>query len=157
MASRASARRYARALFDVVSKSGDVDAALAELKALGGAISGHADLRRALTSPGVPLGAKQTVMREVLALQPVSKVVARLITLIVENDDIDEIEEIAAVGRQAPRHRGVTGRCVWRARGDHAARRSGHSRWRRRQGRQPRLRRQHRPSSRPHPRPSRER
>ena len=94
MASRASARRYARALFDVVSKSGDVDAALVELKALGGAISSHADLRRALTSPGVPLGAKLTVMREVLALQPVSKVVARLITLIVENDDIDEIDQI---------------------------------------------------------------
>ena len=32
MASRASARRYARALFDVASKSGDVDATLAELK-----------------------------------------------------------------------------------------------------------------------------
>jgi F-type H+-transporting ATPase subunit delta len=94
MASRASARRYARALFDVVSKSGDVDAALAELKALGAAISGHADLTRALTSPGVPLGVKQNVMRELLALQPVSKVVARLVTLIVENDDVDEIDAI---------------------------------------------------------------
>jgi F-type H+-transporting ATPase subunit delta len=100
MASRASARRYARALFDVVSKSGDVDAALAELKALGGAISGHADLTRALTSPGVPLGVKQNVMREVLALQPVSKVVARLITLIVENDDIDEIDAIVEAFEQ---------------------------------------------------------
>ncbi len=94
MASRASARRYARALFDVVSKSGDVDVTLAELQALGGAISGHADLRRALTSPGVPLGAKQNIMREVLVLQPVSRIVARLLTLIVENDDIDEIEQI---------------------------------------------------------------
>ena len=100
MASRASARRYARALFDVVSKSGDVDATLVELKGLGGAISGHADLRRALTSPGVPLGAKQTVMREVLALQPVSKVVARLLTLIVENDDIDEIEQVVEAFEQ---------------------------------------------------------
>ena len=56
MASRASARRYARALFDVVAKSGDVDAALAELKALGAAFTGHPELRQALTSPGVPLG-----------------------------------------------------------------------------------------------------
>jgi F-type H+-transporting ATPase subunit delta len=91
MASRASARRYARALFDVVAKSGDVDATLAELKALGAAITGHADLERALTSPGVPLGAKQNVMRELIALQPVSKVVARLMTLIVENDDVNEL------------------------------------------------------------------
>jgi len=100
MASRASARRYARALFDVVSKSGDVDAALAELKALGAAITSHADLQKALTSPGVPLGAKQNVMRELLALQPISKVVARLVTLIVENDDIDEIAEIVEAFEQ---------------------------------------------------------
>jgi len=100
MASRASARRYARALFDVVSKSGDVDAALVELKALGSAISSHADLRRALTSPGVPLGAKQNVMRDVLGLQPVSKIVARLLTLVVENDDIDEIEQIVEAFEQ---------------------------------------------------------
>ena len=94
MASRASARRYARALFDVVSKSGDVDAALVEIKAIGAAISGHADLRRALTSPGVPVSAKQSVVRELVALQPVSKVIARLLALIVENDDVDEIDEI---------------------------------------------------------------
>lgn len=100
MASRASARRYARALFDVVAKSGDVDTALAELKAIGAAISGHAELTRALTSPGVPLGVKQNVMRDLLALQPVSKVVARLVTLIVENDDVDEIDEIVEAFEQ---------------------------------------------------------
>jgi F-type H+-transporting ATPase subunit delta len=100
MASRASARRYARALFDVVTKSGNVDSALDELKALGAVFTSHPDLRRALTSPGVPLGAKQSVMRDVLALQPVSKVVARLLTLIVENDDIDEIDEIVEAFEQ---------------------------------------------------------
>jgi F-type H+-transporting ATPase subunit delta len=100
MASRASARRYARALFDVMSKSGDVDAALVELKAVGSAIAGHADLRRALTSPGVPLGAKQNIMRDVLALQPVSRIVGRLLTLVVENDDVDEIDEIVEAFEQ---------------------------------------------------------
>ena len=100
MANRASARRYARALFDVVTKSGDVDAALVQLKALGAAFTGHPDLHRALTSPGVPLGVKQSVMRDVLALQPVSKVVARLLTLVVENDDIDEIDAIVQAFEQ---------------------------------------------------------
>ena len=33
-------------------------------------------------------------MREVLALQPVSKVVARLMTLIVENDDVNELDHV---------------------------------------------------------------
>ena len=94
MASLASARRYARALFDVASKSGDVDATLAELKGFGDAIGGHADLRRALTSPGVPLGAKQKIMSDLVALQPVSRLVARLMALIVENDDVNELSRI---------------------------------------------------------------
>ena len=100
MASHASARRYARALFDVVAKSGDVDAALAELKALGAAITGHAELNRALTSPGVPLGVKQNILRDVLALQPVSKIIARLLTLIVENDDVNEMDAIVSAFEQ---------------------------------------------------------
>jgi len=100
MASHASARRYARALFDVVAKSGDVDVALVELKTLGAALTGHADLHQALTSPGVPLGVKQNVMRDVLALQPVSKVVARLLTLVVENDDMNEMDAIVAAFEQ---------------------------------------------------------
>lgn len=94
MASRASARRYARALFDVMSKAGNVDAALAELQDIGAVIAGHDELRRALTSPGVPLGVKQNIARSLLALQPISKVVARLVTLVVENDDVDEFDLI---------------------------------------------------------------
>jgi F-type H+-transporting ATPase subunit delta len=96
MASRASARRYARALFDVVSKSGNVDATLGELQAIAAVPAGNAELRAALTSPGVPLGAKLNVARAILALMPVSKVVARFITLVIENDDMDELPEILA-------------------------------------------------------------
>jgi F-type H+-transporting ATPase subunit delta len=94
MASRASARRYARALFDVVAKSGDVDKTLAELRAIGDAVTGHEELERALTSPGVPVSAKQNVVRELFAGQSVSKVVARLMALIVENDDVNELAVI---------------------------------------------------------------
>jgi F-type H+-transporting ATPase subunit delta len=100
MASLASARRYARALFDVASKSGNVDTTLAELKGLGAAIAGHADLQRALTSPGIPLGAKQKVMSELVALQPVSKLVARLLALIVENDDVNELDRVVEAFEQ---------------------------------------------------------
>jgi F-type H+-transporting ATPase subunit delta len=94
MASLASARRYARALFDVV-RSGDPDATLREVKAFATALGEYPDLRKALTSPGVPLGAKVGIMRELLRLQSVSKVVNRLLFLIVENDDVDELELIA--------------------------------------------------------------
>src|SRR5262245_56278824 len=100
MASLASARRYARALFDVASKVGNVDATLEELKGFGAAIGGHAELQRALTSPGVPLGAKQKIMSDLVALQPVSPVVARLMALIVENDDVNELDRIVEAFEQ---------------------------------------------------------
>lgn len=100
MASHASARRYARSLFDVLSRAGDPDAALTELQELTALVNGNPDLRRALESPGVPLGAKLTVMREVLALAPVSKVVSRLMALIVENDDVNELDHVLAAYEQ---------------------------------------------------------
>jgi F-type H+-transporting ATPase subunit delta len=96
MASRTSARRYARALFDVVSKSGDPSATLAELQAQAALLDRHPDLRRALTGVGIPIAAKTAVMRDVLRLQHVSPIVSRLLLLMVEYDDIDEIGLIAA-------------------------------------------------------------
>jgi F-type H+-transporting ATPase subunit delta len=100
MASRASARRYARALFDVLGKSGDPDAALRELQAVAGVLAAYPDLRKALTSPGVPLGAKVGIMRELMRLQPVSKVINRLLLLIVEHDDVNELDEIVSAFEQ---------------------------------------------------------
>jgi len=96
MASRSSARRYARALFDVLGKAGDPDAAVRELQAVVAALKSYPELRRALTSPGIPLAAKMGVMRELLRLQPASKVVSRLLLLIVEHDDVNELDQIAA-------------------------------------------------------------
>ena len=94
MASRSSARRYARALFDVAAKSRGVDATLAELQAIAAAAAGNQELRAALTSPGVPLGAKLNVVRAILALLPVSKLVTRFVELVIENDDMNELAEI---------------------------------------------------------------
>jgi F-type H+-transporting ATPase subunit delta len=95
MASHASARRYARALFDVVSKSGDPLAAVAQLRAKAALFEEHPELRRALTGAGVPLAARMGVMRELILLQPVAPVVGRLLFLMVQNDDVDEIDLVA--------------------------------------------------------------
>lgn len=95
MASRASARRYARALFDVVARSGDPSATLTELRAFATLVATHADLRKTLVAVGLPLSVKTGIVRQLLALQPVSPVVARLLFLILENDDVDELDEIA--------------------------------------------------------------
>jgi len=94
MASRASARRYARALFDVVAKSGDPAATLAELQAFAALVTGHPDLRRALLNIGIPVAVKSAVLRDVLALQPVSPVVSRLLLLIIEHDDMNELTDV---------------------------------------------------------------
>jgi F-type H+-transporting ATPase subunit delta len=92
MASRASARRYARALFDVVVKSGDPDLTLAELQTQVALLDRYPDLRKALIGVGVPLAAKANVMREVLQRQNISPVVSRLLLLMVEHDDVDELD-----------------------------------------------------------------
>jgi F-type H+-transporting ATPase subunit delta len=95
MASHASARRYARALFDVVIKSGDPLAAIGELRAKAALLAAHPDLRRVLTGVDIPVSAKAGVMRELIRLQPVSPLVARLLLLLIENDDVDELELLA--------------------------------------------------------------
>ena len=73
-------------------------------RVLGECLARHADadidVTLHLVDEPLPLGVKQSVMRDVLALQPVSKVVARLLTLVVENDDIDEIDEIVEAFEQ---------------------------------------------------------
>lgn len=95
MASHASARRYSRALFDVVTKSGDPMAAVAELRAKAALLETYPELRRVLTGSGIPLVAKTGIMRELMRLQPVSPVVARLLLLLVESDDVDELALLA--------------------------------------------------------------
>jgi F-type H+-transporting ATPase subunit delta len=94
MASRASARRYARALFDVVSKSGDPSATLADLQGFTAVVAAYPDLRKALQNVGLPLVVRTGVLREVLALQPVSPLVSRLLFLMIEHDDMDEVDEV---------------------------------------------------------------
>jgi F-type H+-transporting ATPase subunit delta len=94
MASRASARRYARALFDVASKTGDPAATLAEMQAFASLVNGYPDLRKALLNVGLPLAVRTGILREVLALHPLSPIVARLLYLVLEHDDANELPMI---------------------------------------------------------------
>jgi F-type H+-transporting ATPase subunit delta len=100
MASHSSARRYARALFDVLVKAGDPVAALRDLQNAVAVLDAYPELRKALTSPGVPLGAKVGVLRELQRLQPSSKTVSRLLHLIIEHDDVNELDEVVSAFEQ---------------------------------------------------------
>lgn len=94
MASRASARRYARALFEVVSKSGDPAVTLGEMQGFAFAVNEHPELRKALLNVGLPLVVRTNILREVLKLHPVSPIVERLLFLVLEHDDANELPMI---------------------------------------------------------------
>ena len=83
----ASARRYARALFEVSVDSGDparTEADLAEFMSL---IDEHPLLARALFNPDIPLSRKRAVVEAVLEKLPeTSPLVSRLLVMLAERD-----------------------------------------------------------------------
>jgi F-type H+-transporting ATPase subunit delta len=96
MTSRAIARRYAAALFDVVRKDADIDRAQRELDAIRAAITGHDQLRKVLDTPAVPMPTKRAILEAILsALGDVSPQIGRLVSLLAERDRLAMVPEIA--------------------------------------------------------------
>jgi F-type H+-transporting ATPase subunit delta len=88
-ASRVVARRYGRALLDVVmaEPQGEGPAAVrSALESSRSLLEENAELRRALTHPGVPAAARKKVVDAVWARAP--EAVKRLIHLLVERDRV---------------------------------------------------------------------
>lgn len=74
MTARGTARRYARALFDVALAEDDVVDVERQFSAAVDVFTGHADLWRVMTNPAVPVQKKRAVVDRIvpaLALQPV--------------------------------------------------------------------------------------
>jgi F-type H+-transporting ATPase subunit delta len=98
------ARRYARALLDVVTAGAKgaaegpaaVRAALESSRAL---LVGNAELMRALTHPGVPVPARKKVVAAVWAQAP--EAVKRLLHLLVERDRVHLLPAITEAFAQA--------------------------------------------------------
>lgn len=98
MTPRSLARRYATALFDVVKKSGAVEAAGRDLAGMAELIAGHEPLRKILQSAGVPVQKKRAVLEAILAASgPVSGEARRLLLLLADRDRLGLVPEIAAV------------------------------------------------------------
>lgn len=96
MSSRASASRYARALFDVTAADSrtQVDQ---ELTAIAQAFAAQADLQAVFANPSVPPAAKQGVVRAIIERLGVSSPVARLLTLLAERDRLALLPDAAVV------------------------------------------------------------
>lgn len=97
MSTRASAARYAKALFDVAVAESTPEQAEQELTAFFDVVQGHADLRQALLSPAVPAARKAAVVAHLLdRLQP-SGPVRKLLVLLAERDRLELLPELVTV------------------------------------------------------------
>ena len=95
MTSRASAARYARALFDVAEREADVQQVGRELIAFNQMVSGHDALARALTNPAVPAQRKRAVVQDLLARAgAVSPVLSKLLLMLADRDRLMLLPEI---------------------------------------------------------------
>jgi F-type H+-transporting ATPase subunit delta len=100
MSTRTAATRYAKALLDVAGSDADAAAIDGDLTAVGEAMSGHRELRMALTSPSVrPTGKRKIVaaLGERLGLGAVSR---RLLDLLAERDRLGSLAEVLSVFRE---------------------------------------------------------
>jgi F-type H+-transporting ATPase subunit delta len=96
MSSRASASRYARALFDVTApaaRSG-VDT---ELTGVAELFAGNAELQAVFASPSVPPAAKHGVVQALITRGNLTSPVAKLLTLLAERDRLALVGDVAAV------------------------------------------------------------
>jgi F-type H+-transporting ATPase subunit delta len=96
MTSRASAIRYARALFDVARREGDVQQAGRELSGFARLVAGNDMLARTLANPAVPAPRKRAVVEQLLArVGALSPVVTKLLLLLADRDRLAILSDIA--------------------------------------------------------------
>jgi F-type H+-transporting ATPase subunit delta len=100
MTSRAVASRYAKALFEVVLKDGDVHAVERELAAFVDLMAGHRELHDALTSPAVPVQKKQAVVATLIERAGVAPMIARTLSLLASRDRLSLLPDLLAEYRQ---------------------------------------------------------
>jgi F-type H+-transporting ATPase subunit delta len=96
MSSRASASRYARALFDVVEPAGrrGIDEELASVSQL---FADQGELQAVFASPSVPPTAKRGIVQAFVQRANVSEPVSRLLMLLAERDRLALLPDVAAV------------------------------------------------------------
>jgi F-type H+-transporting ATPase subunit delta len=100
MSLRTSATRYAKALLDVAVKESDPAAIERDLAGIVDAMSGHAELRRVLTSPGTPQAARVNVVKALAQRAGVQMPVAKLLAMLAERGRLELLPEMLDVYRE---------------------------------------------------------
>ena len=97
MTSRAAAIRYARALFDVVLKEGDVQQAGRDLDSFAALVASHSQLERVLTNPAIPAPRKSALVDELLKKAGAVPVpLGKLLQLLADRDRLALLPDLAA-------------------------------------------------------------
>ena len=97
MSTRASAARYAKALFDIASAESTPEQAEQELVAFADLVAAHDDLRQALASPAIPAARKRAVVAQLLDRQQPSGPVRKLLLLLAERDRLELLTDLVSV------------------------------------------------------------
>jgi F-type H+-transporting ATPase subunit delta len=88
------ARRYANALADVVTKSGETDSVRNELKIWETMISGNTDLQTAFSNPAISQDNKEKVLENLIEKTRPTKTTANFLRILLRNNRLTEIREI---------------------------------------------------------------
>jgi F-type H+-transporting ATPase subunit delta len=100
MTSRAAATRYARALFDVTVKQGDLAQVERELAEFAGLVASHELLQRVLSNPAVPTPRKRALVQELLSRAgSLSPILSKLLLMLAERDRFMLLPDIAVAYR----------------------------------------------------------
>jgi F-type H+-transporting ATPase subunit delta len=100
MSLRTSARRYARALFEVAVQEADVDQVGRELDSFAAAVEGHDELRRILVGAAVPRALRAGVTRAIAERLKLSVPTGRLMDLLADRARLELVPDVAAVYRE---------------------------------------------------------
>lgn len=100
MTTRASAARYAKALFDVALRELTPEQAEQDLASVADLLQEHPGLHRALTNPVVPVSAKRGVLEAVLERLTPSVPVRKLLLLLADRDRLVLVPDLLAVYRE---------------------------------------------------------
>lgn len=95
MTSRSAGTRYARALFDVASKEGDLQQAGRDLASFNELVANHEALAKIFANPAIPAPKKKAVVEQLIAHGgAISPIVAKLLLLLADRDRLPLLPDI---------------------------------------------------------------
>jgi F-type H+-transporting ATPase subunit delta len=108
MSTRASAARYARALFDVALDEGILDQADRDLTTVADLLQRQSDLQAVLTNPAVPAARKRSLLEAIVPRLELSGPVGKLLLLLADGDRFGLFPDLLAVfGERLRAHRRI--------------------------------------------------